>query len=412
MRNGLWALIACFLIIACTAPIPVLPGESPAQPLVPLATTAALPTLSPEPTKPQDSTPGFPIAPAHPTLANWPGFVSTDPIRLAWFYKQPADGDLEYIAQNHDFFIMTRRDEVDRDHMKQLGATAPFFQYLLLMEIHNPDDCDRRPFSNNVAYETGDYCWIAEEHPDWFLRDSDGEIVTKDQTVYMDPASAGFRQFWIERARRAQEELGWDGIYIDNVYASLYKFEDRSITLEKYPHDESLRAAVEDFLHLIRNSYAKPAGKPVFANILPHEEADTWLRYMRWLDGAFVEAFAVDWDEDYIDPEDWEEQLIRLRQVQREGKFLVLVSQSDDIDDSERQTFALASYLLINEGTAFFRYGHHSEYTTARLYDNYALDLGQPLGPAEKTGSSWRREFTNGSVTVDPDKQEAEIQLN
>ena len=41
-------------------------------------------------------------------------------------------------------------------------------------------------------------------------------------------------------------------------------------------------------------------------------------------------------------------------------------------------------------------------YNQAWLYDDYKLALGTPLGARYKVGTAWKRDFSNGSVSVDP----------
>ena len=92
------------------------------------------------------------------------------------------------------------------------------------------------------------------------------------------------------------------------------------------------------------------------------------------------------------------------------GKIILLVSRGDK-DDYELQQFSFASYLLINQGNAYFRYAHGSDYNEVWLYDNYEYNLGDPLGPRYRDGDAWKRDFTNGSVMVNPLSHDVEINL-
>jgi hypothetical protein len=83
------------------------------------------------------------------------------------------------------------------------------------------------------------------------------------------------------------------------------------------------------------------------------------------------------------------------------GKSIILVSHGTQTDLA-LQEFAFASYLLIADGKASFRYAGSSAYNQAWIYDNYKLNLGAALGKRYQNGSSWKRDFSNGSVSVDP----------
>lgn len=331
-------------------------------------------------------------------------------IQLAWFYKPPADGNLNTIADHFDVFILTKNDEKVRDSLNSLGVTTPFLQYLRFDAIQDRGSCSKRPAGNQVAYEEGDFCWIDSRYPDWFLLDTAGRRIAKEDYYFMDPGSQGWRDFWLQRASLSQEMWGWDGVFLDNVEASLAKRESLGPLPAAYPDDVSYQQASESFLQYLYLTYFKPQGRPLYANIVALREPEVWLRYMQYLDGAMLEAFAVGWNEDYLSPEEWEEQMVMVEKTQSLGKSVILVAQGEQ-DDLQREQFALASYLLVNNGLASFRYAHYRDYNKTWLYDNYWLDLGKPLAPRYQQGKVWKRDFANGVVTVDPAGHTSSIEM-
>ena len=145
-------------------------------------------------------------------------------IKLAWFYKPPNGGQLNPLVEHFDIFILTHKDEEERDQLLAQGISSPILQYLQLTEIRQPDDCNEEPNGNQVAYKAGTFCEISEQHPDWFLLDQYGNrIHNQDGKYYMDPGNPGYREFWIKSAQEMQMQFGWDGVFIDNVEASLSK---------------------------------------------------------------------------------------------------------------------------------------------------------------------------------------------
>jgi hypothetical protein len=330
---------------------------------------------------------------------------------LAWFYKPPEIGLLPTLAQNYNVFILTHKDEGERDALKALGVESPILLYLQLLEIKNPGSCTGSPQGNQVAYQPGDFCEISEQHPDWFLLDQNGNRIVDNQSVYMDPGHPEYRAFWLERARALQEQYNWDGFFIDNLEASLSKITAKGVVPAKYPDDTSYQAAIEGFLKYLRDNYFEPQKRPVVANIISMKDWKVWLHYLQYLDGAMIEAFAVNWNHDYRSVSEWEEQLAAIDQALVRGKSLILVSQAKQPDE-KRQRFALASYLLIANDYASFRYADAEGYREVFLYENYSLDLGDPLGPRYKEGDTWRRDFTNGYVLANPQTHSAEIILD
>jgi hypothetical protein len=328
---------------------------------------------------------------------------------LAWFYKPPEDELLPILSEQFDFFILTHRDEEYRDILRSLGVTQPIPNYLLFTEIHDPGGCDEKPRGNQVAYQRGDFCRISVEHPDWFLLDTFGNRIVDDDGSYyhMDPGNPGFRAFWLERALELQHRYNWNGVFIDNVEGSLSKYKRQGALPIQYLTDTSLQTAVEGFL-----AYLSRQGlRPLYANIISVEKSEVWLRYIEYLDGAMLENFAVDWRDSTLSVSEWTTEMEMLAASQQIGKTLILVAQGSQ-DDLSRQQFAYASYLLANEGLAYFRYTHHSAYREIWWYGNYNIDLGTPLSPAYQNGEIWIREFEYGQVIVNPRKNTAELILS
>ena len=114
-------------------------------------------------------------------------------------------------------------------------------------------------------------------------------------------------------------------------------------------------------------------------------------------------AFATGYDD--MPVVKWENNLDQAEAALAAGKSLVAVGVGPREDDT-RQTYSLASYLLITNGDqAFFRYMSNEtgeSFNSLWIYPNYEIKLGQPIGPRVKTGTTWRRDFQCGYVEVVP----------
>jgi putative glycosyl hydrolase-like family 15 (GHL15) protein len=333
-------------------------------------------------------------------------------LQLAWFYKPPHDGDLRLIAEHFNTFILTNLDEPARDRLKTEGVKSPFLQYLGFDEIQDPGSCSAEPLHNQVANRRGDFCMLRQQHPDWFLRDRQGNLlVERDGSaryVLMDPANSGWREFWLQRVRDVQKQSSWDGVFLDNVEASLAKRKRLGALPAKYPDDESYQAAMEGFLAYLYTNYFRPEGRVLQANIIELEDQSAWFYFLRYLNGAMEERFAVDWTDNYLSADQWEAQMERVEQTQQVGKQVILVAQGSR-GDIQRQLFALASYWLVAEGRASFRYSNQNAYDEAWLYNTYNLVLGTPRGPRYLDGDVWKRDYSNGTVSVSPVDHTASI---
>ncbi len=327
----------------------------------------------------------------------------------AWFYQTPEEGDLESMTSYYDVFILSQSDADLRDGLRARGVTSPILEYLSFTAIQDPGSCTAQPLHNQAADRPGDFCTLSAEHPDWFLRDNRGNPIQEDPRTsasndyMMDPGSAGWRAFWLDRARQRIEQDGWDGIFVDNAEASLDKRRQLKVLPAQYPDDASYAAAVEGFFSYVSTNYFRPTGRPLMANILVVKDQAVWFRYLQYLDGVMDERFAVDWVPDYLGTYDWEQTLRLAELTQTTGKRAILVSQGTR-DDAQRQQFAYASYMLVANGHASFRYTRANNYNQQWLYPNYDNDLGQPLNSRYWDGSVWKRDFSKGTVTVDPVK--------
>jgi len=336
-------------------------------------------------------------------------------VRLAWFYKPPKDeADLEMVAERFNFFIMTRGDEPERNALLQHGARRPMLQYLRFEAIMDPGDCSDQPWQNNAAYLPGDFCRISQQHPDWFLWAQDGKRIVdpyRDVDFYlMDPGNPEWRAFFLDRIRQAQSDADWDGVFLDNVEISL-KVRNQTKTIPaRYPDEAGYREAIQGFLQYLHINYFTPGGKLLYANLVARGNDENFLENMTYLDGVMHEGWSVDWPKRWRATEIWERQMSIAEKTQAIGKFIILVSQGKE-KDKDLQRFAFASYLLVANGNAAFRYAHSDDYNEPWLYDNYEIQLGQPLGSRYQDGDAWRRDFTHGYVWVDPVKHKARIEL-
>ena len=107
---------------------------------------------------------------------------------------------------------------------QQADSRQQIPEYFRSDGIQNPGSCTANPVNNQVAYKPGDFCSISTNHPDWFLLDQYGQriTVTSGGDYYrMDPANAGWREFFAARVMESQNQYGWSALFLDNVEAGL-----------------------------------------------------------------------------------------------------------------------------------------------------------------------------------------------
>ncbi len=372
--------------------------------LAPVAVPAAAHSAADEIPAPQ---------PAAEALAANPEAADAFELRLTHYYKEPENVTVDELAKEFNFFILSKGDESFRDELLAKGGRKPILQYIRFEAIHDPGDCTKKPWRNNAAYNPGDFCDISKNHTDWFLLDKNGDRIVdtyQDEDFYlMDPLNPGWQAFFVERVRQSMADANWAGSFLDNVEVSLSFREKDDEVPAKYPTDAEYLAATQGFLKFMYTNYYKPNGKLLYANIVARKDETQFPAYLDYLDGAMHEGWSIDNPKRWRPVSTWEKQMTLAEQALAKGKFMVLVGQGKE-DDNELQQFAYASFLLVTNGKAAFRYGNSSNYRQAWVYDNYHLDLGAPLGPRYKVSdTAWRRDYTNGYVMVDPTNHKAEI---
>jgi hypothetical protein len=344
-----------------------------------------------------------------------PAQAATNYSNLAWFYKPPADGNVTLIAQNYSTFITTKGNETFRDQLISLGAQPPMLEYLRFEAIMNPGSCTATPWKNNVAFKVGDFCDISANHPDWFLLDTNGNrimhLTNTTEFYYMDPGNAGWRAFFLSRVKEIfAADPVWDGVFLDNVEeTNIFHVKDGE-NLAKYPDNASFQAAVQGFLQYLRANFFQPNGKLLTVNLIARTDDAYFTDYLTYLDGVMHEGWAIDDPDRWRSAAEWEKHMALAEKTQAMGKLIILVGHGQQAD-TELQNFAYASYLLVANGKSTFRYGSDKAYNQAWLYDNYQLNLGAPLGKRYLSGTAWKRDFANGTVSVDPNSHVATIKL-
>lgn len=333
-------------------------------------------------------------------------------INLAYFYKPPSNSDAATVAGNFGNVILTGGDESFRNQLVSNGFASAIPQYFRSEGIQDPGSCTASPANNQVAYKPGDFCTISQNNPDWFLLDTNGNRMRTSPTsnyYRMDPGNAGWRSFFVSRLLEMNQQKGWSGVFLDNLEAGLSEIQRDGLTPAKYPDNASYQAAVRGFIQYLNQNYSQPYGHPVVANIIARADDAIWFDYIQYMSCAMQERWAVGWNSpDYVSESKWKSDLALAENTQSQGKYIILVAQGDKTD-TNRQKFAFASYLLISNGKASFRYSDSSVYNEVWLYENYKVQLGAPRGPRYQSGTSWRRDFANGYVLVDPINHTATI---
>jgi hypothetical protein len=246
------------------------------------------------------------------------------------------------------------------------------------------------------------YAAAAADHPDWFLTDANGERVEScahSGRFLMDVGNGDYQAAWLEAVSSELHDGGWGGVVLDG--ASWSPAADLcGRALAKYPTDAAYTAAVDSFLANVATAL-RERGFAVFADLRVPQTADglaLWNRWLSYVSGAVLDGWGSErgaaWSFD---------QSLQVA-TQSAGKpFLALDSGSD----AAAVDYARASFLL-----------GWSAAPSALVVDgnpppaDAGVEVGKPLGPARQVGAAWQRDFTQGTVVVNPSDQAVTVPLD
>jgi Hypothetical glycosyl hydrolase family 15 len=263
----------------------------------------------------------------------------------------------------------------------------------------------------------------------WFLRDASGNLVhyggCGTNEWLLDIGNPDYQQTFLTYIRRAfAAHPGIDGVWIDNVIGSNIAWCN---TPTKYPTSASYRAAMLSFIKVVGGTL-RSEGWYVGVNALMRDtdqesasfdynrgDQDIWWdqQIAPYVDGIGTEVWqqlssdtqvrtlGADWTQHW---DGWE----RLPEAVRAlGKDFIGFGGGSCSDGGAHADFLRASLMLDwsgdSSGTLLYNCGNQ-DYNNATdpWMADWTRDIGQPLAPKYRVGAGWRRDFTNGTVLVNP----------
>ena len=268
------------------------------------------------------------------------------------------------------------------------------------------------------------YCWSAVNKPDWFMTDTNGkriEFCDYSGLWLMDVGDPDYQQQWLELVSADALAKGFDGVMLDDVdqNASAHLC---SRTIAKYPTEASWSAATTSFMAAVGPELQR-RGLLVLPNLMIRNwwESSGIALWDTWLgdSSGAVQEYYTKWNynssgwltDDGGWHNDWSSRQEFQRRTEAAGKVFIGLTYSP-ASDARSQRYARASFLADWDGgpsaLAFEPTDpdHQDPYT-----GTWTADLGTPLGPRYKVGLAWRRDFTEGTVVVNPSTSPQTVDL-
>ncbi len=248
------------------------------------------------------------------------------------------------------------------------------------------------------------YCAANAAHPEWFLKDTAGqriEFCDFPGVWQMDPGNPEYQNAWLSNVSAELKQYGWDGVMLDDTN-STERYHLCGRTIAKYPAESDYQAATRSFLARVG-----PALTSQGSLALPNINFDCWeacwTSYIQYTSGAFREWWTKSTTGaggQYADNNwDWSNGFLRLTQEQ--GKIFIAVTYAPQ-DDVRSQRYARASFLLDWNGGPSALVFEPSPEAIDPWSSEWTADIGTPRGAKYAVGGAWRRDFSAGTVIVNP----------
>ncbi|MHB1342842.1 MAG: putative glycoside hydrolase [Thermoleophilia bacterium] len=315
-------------------------------------------------------------------------------------------GSANQAAQRYDVVVL---NEWNSSQISQLKAANPAVKVLLYKNTYFLRSDDNS--STVGGFKTGEN--INSNHPDWFLKDASGNRIVFQyysgiDFYAMDWGNQAWRDYWVAQALGRVQALGFDGLFLDDLYTHPWGEIDRPLL--NYTSESQLQAAVRGFLaNTFTKTKAADSKLLVIGNLVDH----LWFPglFADWLkvsDGLMDEQFVHVGESTttgYKSIEDWWKlQLDEVTVAEQMGKRALFISHGATTD-YETMLFGYGSYMLAAGGNGRYYHELGGSLSTATWFDLWARDLGAAQG-SYTVGSDglYSRNFAGGKVIVNPSK--------
>ena len=263
---------------------------------------------------------------------------------------------------------------------------------------------------------------------DPFLRDSKGNTkLVRNRVPAYDLSNGSVQNWWLKNAREVCSSDHIDGLFIDGNIKALEKgYLRKQIGASK-------REAVIKGYHKMMSRLPEELGKSelIIGNTIRARFPNSGLEHLGYFDGSYIEGFehAVKGlsREDYL-----AKGIDAIQKAARSGKIIAFTIGAGGYADTDmdarkartkhskptfqdRFDYSLALFLICAEKHSYFMFsnGYSVDGGQNKLWmkelPEYSKPLGPPKGPATKKGYSYRRTFKHAEVSIDLEKESADI---
>jgi hypothetical protein len=264
------------------------------------------------------------------------------------------------------------------------------------------------------------YCDANTNHADWFLKDTAGNRINSSgypDAWLMDVGNAAYQDRWLQNVTADARAGGWDGVFVDDTDASIaWHLGNR--TIAAYPSDAAWRTATRSMLAKIGPALEN-GGFLVVPNLYApwmssYDALAVWKDWLQFTSGAAQEYYTK-WgttSSGWFAGSDWAFRQSFQAATVDAGKIFLGITYAPS-GDTRSMAYARANFLLF-DGTGT-RSALLFEPSDPEAQDPFAqawtTDVGSPLGSRYQVGAAWRRDYTDGTVVVNPTSGSVTVSL-
>lgn len=341
------------------------------------------------------------------------------------FYDQPpyqlSNAQLQFIASNYTGCQKIPLDLVNE--IRSFNENFIVINYRLAFGTYD----------NIEAYLIGND-WINDwaavnQHDDWFITDP-GSPLPKDRIKQADwdwylmdisgeingNTTNGWKEYWTETVIRQLSETNCDGVFADS-YGFPWNLNFTPVWLQP-PDDVVWIHHMEIFGNYVKNNL--PENYYFIPNLGPWVTTRDVCDYGSFVDGAMIEMFGSWGPFDLFDISDWELQMNRILDLERQNKIVICQPITSDEWNVDERIFNLANYLLIKGEKTYYNLVFDENFFGKLIFlPECKIDLGPYTGviPSDigslfdSSTELYVREYEKGKVMLNPSWDEVTLNL-
>lgn len=328
-----------------------------------------------------------------------------------------TSADATWIAEHCDLLVTDGSSDAWTLEMKFANPDLKLFRYFTTCVVREPTHI----FISSVPLGN-----LLHERPNWFWTDTRGDPVScyGIRRYLIDPAFAidGWADYWTSEALKIMGDLPYDGVHGDLAVIDIRTLRQACPDIDnRYITETDFHAAQERYLSMIHFGLNAEGKQLILNNVTANSIVDRdYLIHTRIYneDGFNRQGYAMRYrfqPEDPFAPEEHLELLMdAVDGCAKMGKIVMLGTQPRksraDIE------YCIGCYLLVrNDPYVYLNIDWGGNYGDMQmLFEDFGdileADYGEPIGARYKSGRVWVRDYSRGTVKVNPQTHRFEFE--